>query len=206
MALDEVARQAGVDTACIKIIAKWESCLVKIKGQDLYRPYRCPANVPTVGIGTTVWPDGRRVSMNDPPIPYARCEEVLAYDIGKRYAPAVDRAFSKWQHENQRSACVSFAYNVGTAGFSKSTLCWLLKQGQYERAADEFLRWTRGGGRVLPGLVNRRRDERKLFLTSGGKLQVPDVDDTPSAQTAQSLPSAPQPVGSKSWWRRWLPW
>lgn len=165
MELTEVAARAGVSTNCINIIARWEGCLKKV-GPDSYAPYLCPARVPTIGYGTTVYNEtGRKVSMSDAAISGEKAKELLAYDIGRVYAPAVDRAFSKWQHENQRAACVSFAYNVGTYGFSKSTLCWLLKNGQYDRAADEFMKWTRGGGRVLPGLVNRRRDERKLFLT-----------------------------------------
>ncbi len=167
MALEDVASRAGVDADCIKLIAKWEGCLKKV-GPDSYAPYLCPARVATIGYGTTVYNEvGRPVRMGDPTITKSRAEEFLAFDIGKKYAPAVDRAFNKWQTENQRSACVSFAYNVGTGGFARSTLCWLLKQGQYTRAADEFLKWTRGGGRVLPGLVNRRRDERAMFLRPG---------------------------------------
>lgn len=178
MALDDVAVRAGVGTECIRIIAKWEGCLKKV-GPDSYAPYLCPAHVPTIGYGTTVYNEvGRKVSMSDSPITKSKAEELLAFDIGKVYAPAVERAFNKWQHENQRWACTSFAYNVGTYGFQKSTLCWLLKQGQYERAADEFMKWTRGGGRVLPGLVNRRRDERALFLRKPGRPSV--VTQAPS--------------------------
>lgn len=168
MALEDVARRAGVDPACIKLIAKWEGCLKRV-GPDQYAAYLCPARVATIGYGTTVYNEvGRPVRIGDATITRARAEELLAFDIGKKYAPAVDRAFNKWQTENQRSACVSFAYNVGTHGFAKSTLCFLLKQGQHKRAADEFMKWTRGGGRTLPGLVNRRRDERALFLAPGG--------------------------------------
>jgi GH24 family phage-related lysozyme (muramidase) len=31
-------------------------------------------------------------------------------------------------------------------------------------AAEEFLKYTIGGGKVLKGLVNRRNDEKALFL------------------------------------------
>ena len=183
MSLEQVSQRAGVDIACIEIIARWESCLKKV-GPNSYGPYLCPARVPTLGYGTTVYNEiGRKVSLSDPPITKEKAEELLGYDIGKVYAPAVDRAFNKWQHENQRSACVSFAYNVGTYGFAKSTMCWLLKNGQYERAADEFLKWTRGGGRVLPGLVNRRNDERRLFLakTTAKQASVPAAGPRPQS-------------------------
>lgn len=197
MSLELVARRAGVGPECIRVIARWEGCLRKI-GPNSYAPYLCPAKVPTIGYGTTVYNEiGRKVSMTDPPISKEKAEELLAFDIGKVYAPAVNRAFSKWQHENQQWACVSFAYNVGTYGFAKSTLCWLLKQGQYARAADEFLKWTRGGGRVLPGLVNRRRDERKLFLTvSTGPSTVAPAPQEPATTT--------RPEGRVRSWIKWL--
>jgi lysozyme len=37
-------------------------------------------------------------------------------------------------------------------------------RGEFDAAAEEFLKWTKGGGRILPGLVKRRSDERSLFL------------------------------------------
>jgi lysozyme len=63
---------------------------------------------------------------------------------------------------------VSFIFNLGTGNFSKSTLLKLLNQSNYNGAAEEFLKWTLSGGKSLPGLVNRRNAERRLFLT--GKL------------------------------------
>jgi GH24 family phage-related lysozyme (muramidase) len=48
-----------------------------------------------------------------------------------------------------------------------STLLKLLNQGEYTQAADQFLRWNKAGGRVLPGLTRRREAERALFLQAG---------------------------------------
>lgn len=201
MALAQVAQQAGVHTECIEIIARWEGCLKKV-GPDLYGPYLCPAHVATIGIGTTVYPDGRKVRMGDKPVSRAGAEELLAFDIGRRYAPAVRRAFRGWQHANQESACISFAYNVGTGGFAKSTLCWLLKQGQYARAADEFMRWTRGGGRTLPGLVNRRRDERALFLRPTAKRPIGEAGAA-TPPVVERVPDVKPSVFQRIfwWWR-----
>ena len=189
MALEDVAREAGVDPICITLTAEFEGCLKKV-GPDLYGPYLCPARVPTIGIGTTVWPDGRKVSMGDRPISRARAEEALAYDFARRYMPGVDRARLPWKYGNMRNACGSFTYNVGVGGFQKSTLAHLIRNKQYDRAADEFLRWTRGGGRVLPGLVRRRKAERKLFLTPGGTL--PNKEGALPPQP-QSVPNTPLP-------------
>ena len=65
----------------------------------------------------------------------------------------------------QFDALASFIFNVGAGNFENSTLLRLLNKGDYDGAADEFLKWTRAAGRVLPGLVKRRISERKLFLT-----------------------------------------
>ena len=40
-----------------------------------------------------------------------------------------------------------------------------LKQGDKENAGDAFLLWNKAGGKVLKGLVNRRKKERELFLS-----------------------------------------
>lgn len=62
-------------------------------------------------------------------------------------------------------ACVSFAFNAGLGNFQRSTIRMKNNRGEFEQAADAFLKWVKGGGKVLPGLVKRRQDERKLFLS-----------------------------------------
>ncbi len=59
----------------------------------------------------------------------------------------------------------SFAFNVGLGSLQRSTLRMKTNRGDFEEAADEFLKWTKAGGRVLPGLVKRRNDERALYLS-----------------------------------------
>lgn len=74
--------------------------------------------------------------------------------------------------QNQFDALVSFCYNVGpdidadsiAEGLGDSTLLKKLNAGDYDGAADEFRKWTRSGGRVMPGLIRRREMERELFL------------------------------------------
>jgi lysozyme len=62
-------------------------------------------------------------------------------------------------------ALVSFVFNLGCGAFRSSTLLGLLNAGNYLSAADQFPRWNRGGGQVLPGLVRRRAQEQGLFLS-----------------------------------------
>lgn len=67
-------------------------------------------------------------------------------------------------NHNQRSALVSFVYNIGTTQFRNSTLLRKLNKGDYQGASKEFLRWTYDNGKFIQGLKNRRRAELKRFL------------------------------------------
>jgi len=71
--------------------------------------------------------------------------------------------------QGQFDALVSFAYNLGARALSTSTLLQKLNAGDYAGAADEFPRWNKIGGKVLPGLTRRREAERSLFLSDSKK-------------------------------------
>jgi GH24 family phage-related lysozyme (muramidase) len=76
---------------------------------------------------------------------------------------------------NQKLALYSFIYNVGSAAFRGSTLLKLLNKGDYQGAADQFQYWNKSTGkdgikRVLPGLVNRRKREKDLFLSNVNRM------------------------------------
>src|SRR3990167_2364264 len=67
--------------------------------------------------------------------------------------------------QNQYDALCSFVYNLGCAALGKSTLLAKLNAGDDEGAAQEFLKWTRANGRILAGLVARRKSEMEVFST-----------------------------------------
>jgi lysozyme len=67
--------------------------------------------------------------------------------------------------ENQHAALVSFTYNLGPGTLHQSTLLKKVNANDMQGAADEFLKWCRAGGKVVPGLQRRRIAERELFLT-----------------------------------------
>lgn len=67
--------------------------------------------------------------------------------------------------QNEFDALVSFVFNVGAGAFRSSTLLRLLNVGDRRGAADQFPRWNQANGKVMTGLVRRRADERKWFLT-----------------------------------------
>ncbi len=62
-------------------------------------------------------------------------------------------------------ALVSFAFNAGLGNLQRSTIRMKHNRGDFEGAAEAFMMWTKGGGRELPGLVKRRKDERALYLS-----------------------------------------
>lgn len=66
------------------------------------------------------------------------------------------------QHE--QDAVLSLAYNVGVEALRTSTLLHRINTNRFEEAADEFPRWCRAGGRIVPGLKRRRLAERAIFL------------------------------------------
>ena len=67
--------------------------------------------------------------------------------------------------QNQFDALVSFSFNVGLGNLQASTLRQKLNRGDYEGAGNEFPKWRKAGGKVLPGLVRRRADEKNLFMS-----------------------------------------
>jgi lysozyme len=62
-------------------------------------------------------------------------------------------------------ALVSFAFNAGLGNLQRSTIRMRANRGDWEGAAAAFRMWTKGGGKVLPGLVKRREAEIALFLS-----------------------------------------
>lgn len=125
--------------------------------------YLDPVGIPTIGYGTTVYPDGRKVKMGDR-ITREQSEQYLQHDIGlaeKAVAEAIGRELT----DNERDALTSFAYNVGAGALKESTLAEKLNAGDKAGAAAEFDRWVHGeDAEVLPGLVTRRAEEKALFL------------------------------------------
>ena len=65
--------------------------------------------------------------------------------------------------QDQFDALVDFAFNCGGGNLEHSTLLRLLNSGDSQGASAHFLDWVKGGGRVLPGLVTRRKNEQGLF-------------------------------------------
>lgn len=128
------------------------------------KAYLCPANVWTIGYGNTFYEDGTKVKEGDE-ITVERAEELLEF-VYDKFEFEVVEMLKVHITENQLGALVSFAFNLGSGALKKSTLLKLVNVQDFSGAADEFLKWTRAGGKVLNGLVRRRSAERDLFLSN----------------------------------------
>lgn len=118
--------------------------------------YRCPANVPTIGYGST----GPHVHMGMT-ITEAEAEALLRKDL-ERFELGVTEMAGEMT-PGQFSALVSFAFNLGLSALKGSTLLRMHKEGDFVGAAGQFARWNKAGGRVLAGLSRRRESEAALY-------------------------------------------
>lgn len=120
--------------------------------------YRCAANVLTIGYGST----GSHVK-EGMAITEAEAEELLRKDLARFENGVSALTEGVPTTDDQFSACVSLAFNIGLGAFAGSTLLKRHKLKNYVGAAKEFLRWNRAGGRVLKGLTRRREAEGRLY-------------------------------------------
>lgn len=128
------------------------------------KPYICPAGYPTIGYGTVYKPDGSKVTMEHPPITKETADEWLVRELKNNYMAGVLKA-SPGLINNPRclGAVTDFCYNLGVARYRGSTLRKRINEGDWDEAKLELMKWIRGGGKVLPGLVKRRKAECELL-------------------------------------------
>lgn len=148
------------------------------------KPYLCPAHIWSVGWGTVLYQDQIKLPMirvEGKDVPMIRKEYPLRQEdnrvwskeelveIFKNDLASFERAVLRLVpgcvgHQGRFDALVCLAYNIGAGNLQRSTIRMKANRGDWEGAADAFLDWVKGGGRVLPGLVKRRQAERALFL------------------------------------------
>lgn len=121
--------------------------------------YRCSAGVLTIGYGHT----GGDVDPGMKITP-EQAEVYFLKDLENKAERYVNRYVKVKLTQGQFDALVSFTFNLGAGNLLKSTLLKLLNTGDYAGAAEQFERWTKSGGKITPGLVKRRREEKEMFL------------------------------------------
>jgi GH24 family phage-related lysozyme (muramidase) len=90
-------------------------------------------------------------------------ETLLKFDL-RVFEYAVNNQVKVRITQNQFDALVSFAYNCGREALRTSTLLKKVNEGDHVGASKEFEKWVHAGGKVLNGLVRRRKAEKELFL------------------------------------------
>lgn len=139
--------------AGIALIKQWE-------GKRL-TAYKDPVGVWTLGYGHTD-AAGLPIVKRGMRITEAQADKLLRADL-VQYETAVERAVTARLTDNQFAALVSFCFNVGPANFARSTLLKKLNAGDPASVPRELMKWNQAGGKVLPGLINRRAAEAGLW-------------------------------------------
>jgi lysozyme len=141
----------------VKISEKGIEFIIKEEGEIL-EAYICPAGVLTIGVGHT----GKDVK-SGMKITKEKSREFLKNDLIK-FENSVNRSVKVSLTQNQFDALVSFVFNVGTGAFETSTLLKKINaSASIGEIEEQFRRWNRGGGKILPILVGRREREIKLY-------------------------------------------
>lgn len=137
--------QEGIDA----LLKKFEGCRLKA--------YRCPAGICTIGYGHTS-AAGEPEVHDGMTITQQQAEEILKRDLVK-YETAVFSMVQQPLNQRQFDTLVDFAYNAGVGALKTSTLLKKVNAAQFDAVPAELMKWTKGGGKVLPGLVRRRQAE-----------------------------------------------
>lgn len=154
-------QSASISQAGLELIKKFEG-LHKLRKDGMVVPYLDPVGILTIGYGHTNH-QGRKF---DKFTVWTKqeAEEALREDL-KIHEDIVKSLVKVPITQGQFDALVSFCFNLGGGNLSRSTLLRKLNAGDYLGAANEFPRWNRAGGKILPGLVKRREAEKNLFLS-----------------------------------------
>ena len=149
------------------------------------KPYLCPAHIWTIGYGHVLYQEQIRlpvVRVEGKNIPMIRKEMPIRAEDNRVWTKAeIDKLFRADVESFERGvlrlvpgvvgrqgsfdALVSISFNFGLGNLQRSTIRMRANRGDWEGAAEAFRVWTKGGGKVLPGLVKRREAEIALFLS-----------------------------------------
>lgn len=137
---------AAVVALAAALIAPWEG--------KRNTPYADPIGILTVCYGHT-GKDIEQRKYSD-----AECLQMLDADV-RKHAKALECTDGKY-NIHQAAAIVSLAYNIGVAGYCRSTSAKRAQAGDYAGACEAMSRHVKAGGKVLQGLVDRRAFERAI--------------------------------------------
>lgn len=143
---------AAISAAALSIAG---AMIVDLEGVE-YKPYQDVAGITTVCYGHT----GNDI-IKDKTYTKDECQALLDLDL-TTIASEIDSNITADISVTQRAAFYSFAYNVGSGAFNRSTLLKKLNAGDRPSACSELHRWIYAGGKQWKGLINRREIEETV--------------------------------------------
>lgn len=151
----EQSKITAISDECLKLIQNYEG--LKLEA------YQDSVKVWTIGIGTTIYPNGAKVKKGDK-ITKLQAWDFLWYDLAT-FMKGVDTYTTDAITQGQYDALVSFSYNLGLNSLKTSTLLKKVNNNpQDPTIQDEFLKWKFAGGEALAGLLKRRKSEAYLYF------------------------------------------
>ena len=151
------AKQAGIGAVAVAAMLAVASPFIGVwEGKRNY-PYYDIVGVLTVCYGETRTVENRRYSD-------AECKAMLDEAVGEFGVAVAERNPELQHYPNQWAAATSLAYNIGIPAYKRSTVARRFEAGRWRSACDNFLAWKYAGGKVVQGLVNRRKAERQRCL------------------------------------------
>ena len=154
--------------------------------------YRCPANICTIGYGHTS-AAGQPSVMDGMKITQKQAEDILRRDLVK-YETYVHDMVQQPLTQHQFDVLVDFVYNEGPGNLKTSTLLKKINVGQFDAVPAELMKFTKGGGKVLAGLVRRRQAEAAWWIadepaTVSAPDEAPTADEHEQRATADPVPA-----------------
>lgn len=137
--------------------------LIELEGEHL-EAYLCPSGIPTIGVGLTTYPDGRKVKLGDT-ITKEQSREYLKQTLVEFEKQVVMLLDGLPLPRKALDALIIFSFNVGVGSFAKSSLLKEIKKNRnnLKEIEKQFNRWVYSGDKVLQGLIIRRLKEYELY-------------------------------------------
>jgi lysozyme len=144
-------------------VSKAAIALIKHHEGVRSRPYRCPANLWTVGVGHLIG-DGKSLPDSwNRTFSQEEIDGILKFDL-RRFELGVHKMLPNVPlRQHEFDAIISFCFNLGLGCFQRSTIRQALLRGDKTQAMESLVKYCRAGGKILRGLQIRRLDERALF-------------------------------------------
>jgi len=146
----------NIEKSTINLLKRFEG--VKLQA------YQDSVGIWTIGVGNTYYEDKSPVKKGDV-ITQERADSLLKL-IADSFGEYINSKVTTKLTQNQFDSLVSICYNIGKGNFNTSTLLKVVNKNPNDTSIEvQFLSWCRAGGKVLPGLLNRRNAEYKNYIS-----------------------------------------